>query len=221
MTVRCVDNGYRYSVPGATTPAQTMTDGQYELLKSQVLSGQKFLDIGVEFEQNGVFIRWNGTSFNDHAAEHVAMGGIGAFAVSGAAASVTGTLSKTDLATITIPAGLMGESGKLRIEAQWSFTNSANGKVLGVEFGGQKFAETTRTTEGMFEGTARIRNRSATQQRGPGATAGIAFTGAGGTGAISTFTVDTTVAQNITITGTLTNTGETITLESYSVELLK
>lgn len=49
--------------------------------------------------------------------------------------------------------------------------------------------------------------------------AGIAFAAAPTTGAPATAAVDTSVAQDVMISGQLGNAGATVTLESYLVEL--
>src|SRR5213079_2421852 len=53
----------------------------------------------------------------------------GVLAQSAVAASVTGTLTETVLATIAIPAGAMGVNGAIRVTALWSYTNSADTKT--------------------------------------------------------------------------------------------
>lgn len=141
---------------------------------------------------------------------------------SGAEASVTGTTAETILATITIPGGTMGDDGALRIELMVSYSNNANLKRVKVKFGGVLFGQPADfSTTGMWMGVVRIQNRSAAVQRGPGATAGIATTGQGTTGAISGFTVNTSVDQDIVITGQVDNAADTFKLEGYSIELIK
>lgn len=141
----------------------------------------------------------------------------GVLAQSAVPASVTGTVSETVLATIPIPAGAMGLNGVLRIAPIWSYTNSANNKVLRVYFGGVLLQSITRTTTASEDWFFTIRNRGAanSQVRSPGVTP------QGGTAtAVPTSSVDTSVAQTLEFRGTLANTGETITLEAYIVELL-
>jgi len=133
-------------------------------------------------------------------------------------ASVTGTTSETVFATIPIPAGAMGLSGALRVTTQWSMTNNANTKTGTIRLGG--------TTIGFFGNSAsaslqhqvntRARNSMANQVSGAGGSNSFA----GSTGTVVATTVDMSAAQNLTITGTLAVSTDTLTLESYTVELL-
>ncbi len=149
--------------------------------------------------------------------------GVYILAASAAPVSVTGTASETALATITIPAGAMGVNGAVRIWTQWSYTNSGNAKTLRTRFGGiggtQYMSVAPTTTASMRDVPRIIQNRGAANSQVGGvisATAGFAPT----TGAPVTSAIDTTLAADIVLTGTLANTGETITLESYLVELI-
>lgn len=140
-------------------------------------------------------------------------------AQSAVAASVTGTTNETTLATIAIPAGAMGANGQLRITALFSTTNSANNKILRANIGGTAFLATTVTAVASTSSLVMIRNRNSLASQ-----VGFAPTISAGVGtsatAVVTATVDMSVAQNLTITGQLANTGETITLEAYTVEIL-
>lgn len=130
---------------------------------------------------------------------------------------LTGTTSKTTLVTVAVPAGLMGTNGKLRIQTLWSFTNSANNKILNVDFGGTSFTTATATTTATGQIMTIIQNNNATGSQNAFASSasfGLA------TNSINGGSVDTTAAQNITIAGTLANSGETITLRGYSIEFL-
>lgn len=140
---------------------------------------------------------------------------------SGVAVPVTGTASETSLAAITIPAGAMGANGILRINALFSYTNSGNTKTLRFRFGnglsGTAFATSAGTTVAAIRLETQIQNRNSASSQ----VAGIAGATIGGTSTANvTGTIDTTASQTLTISGQLANTGETITLESYIVELL-
>lgn len=136
-------------------------------------------------------------------------------ASSNTAVSVTGTTTKTALATVSIPAGRF-VSGSLRIRAIFSLTSSANNKTLSFEYAGNNIVSTVLTNSSTIDLSKAIYARSASSQFVQPST-----TLNGGSGvAISTYAVDATAAQNITINGTLADSGETITLESYSIEYL-
>lgn len=141
---------------------------------------------------------------------------------SAVAASVTGTLSETALATVTIKAGVMGTNGQLRITTLWSHTNSANTKTERVRLGGiggTAFLEVNATTTDSGQLMTMIRNRNSASSQ-VGANSGSSGLGLLA-GAIATASLDTAAAQDIAITGQLVTAAESITLESYSVELLR
>jgi len=136
-----------------------------------------------------------------------------------APASVTGTLAETDLATIDIPAGLMGPNGVLRIVCFWSFTNSANTKTVRNRFGASPLSSLQVTAIGSSRTTSYAFNRNAeNSQLGSTATQGISD--GSSAGAWTNLAVDTTVAQTIRITAQLANAGESVTLEGYMVEVM-
>lgn len=138
---------------------------------------------------------------------------------SGVAAPVTGTTAETTLATIPLPAGIMGLNGVLRITMVWTVTNSANNKSLRVVLGGSLFSGVDLTTTASAQFQVHIRNRGvANSQIGFISSSGFPFSTSGGSPV--TGTVDTAVAQNLLITGQLASGAETITLEAYTVELL-
>ena len=71
--------------------------------------------------ENGILCRGNGTKW-------VRLNPIKVFSLS-APVSLTGSTSVVTLATVTIPAGLLGANGKLKIYPLWSTTNNANIKI--------------------------------------------------------------------------------------------
>lgn len=150
------------------------------------------------------------------------LGGI--FAKTGTAASITGTLTETALATVNIPASTVGANGEIKVRTFWTVTNSANNKVLRVRLGGiagSICGGLTPTTIAGLEMTVYIRNKNSASSQylitiGARGTDGLV------TNVISTpTTVDTSASQDLVISGQLANTGETITLEGYAVEIIK
>ncbi len=140
---------------------------------------------------------------------------------SAVAASVTGTTAKTALATVNLTAGALGPNGRLRVTTHFSFTGSANSKTVSWEFGGTAFLSRTETGPTVLalrdQREVANRNSASSQVSWRASTPG----GFGqGTSTLSTGAVDTASAQDLIIYGQLANSGETITLESYLVELL-
>jgi hypothetical protein len=141
---------------------------------------------------------------------------------SASAATVTGILTETTLATCSVPAGAMGATGGVQIRTSWTVTNSANSKTLRARFGGVSGAayQAMAVTSSVAVSDLKvIRNRnSATSQVGSFSAAGFGY--GAGSAPLTTSTVDTNAAVDIVISGQLANTGESITLESYEVWLL-
>jgi len=131
--------------------------------------------------------------------------------------STTGDTNENTLATITIPAGAMGANGIVRITTVFSYTNSANTKSLRVKFGGTTYQNTSVTTTASARYQTQIHNRNATNSQGGGHISGTFATSSGNP---VTSSVDTTAAVTVLITGQNGLGSETITLESYSVEVI-
>lgn len=144
-------------------------------------------------------------------------------AMTGASNSVTGTVNETTLATYTVPANTVGANDALLIIPIWTYTNSANNKIMKIYLGGLSgtlYLNTTFTTSALFQHIIMIRAANATNsQKGfnNGSQSGIGSS----TGSIATSARDMTVAQDIVFTGTLANTGETIALQGYMIALLR
>lgn len=142
--------------------------------------------------------------------------GFRVLAASSVAVPLTGTTSETALATITVPAGTMGANGFLIVTSYWSYTNSANNKTIRARFGGTAIAANvvTTTASAPFHLTIGNRNSASSQIIGMG-TGLIAAT----SGALGTSSQNTAGAIDLTLNGTLASAAETITLESYIVQL--
>lgn len=136
------------------------------------------------------------------------------------AQSVTGTVTETTLASLNIPGGMMGPSGVLRITALFTVTNSANNKTLQVKLGGTSFFAPVLTTSASAQAVVFIRNRGVQNSQIAAAPTGTTFGIGASTVANVTGAVNTALTQPLIITGTLANTGETITLEGFAVEVL-
>lgn len=135
---------------------------------------------------------------------------------SSVAVAHTGDTNETTLATITIPANRLGKNGRMRITAQFSYTNSANNKIIRVRFGNTQFYAATLTTTTHTKVIVDIGNRNSASSQVGGS---LVAAGVGSSAStMPTGTVDTTADRNVTLTGQLANTGETVTLETYSVE---
>jgi len=160
--------------------------------------------------ENGSLWRGNGTKW-------VRLNPIKVFSLS-APVVLTGTTSATTLATITIPAGLIGANGKLKIYPLWATTNNANAKTLRLNIGGALCSTITSQSVPNNSGLLIIRNinSESVQKCSSGLVAGIGAS----FGSIASTTVDTTAATTITLTGQLAVGTDTMTLEDLFVEVV-
>ena len=147
--------------------------------------------------------------------------------MSNVAIPLTGTVAITALVTISVPAGVMGLNGVLRVTTTWTCTNNANAKTARFNFGAagsgtggtQYLSSNLASTTGTRD-MRMVANRGSVSSQF-GMPAGTPVGGWGTTaGALCTTTVDTSAASEICICGTLASSGDTLTLESYSVELM-
>ena len=159
--------------------------------------------------ENGSLWRGNGTKW-------VRLNPIKVFSLSAPVVLKDTTLATT-LATITIPAGLMGANGKLKIYPLWATTNNANIKTLRLNIGGMLCSTMVSQSVPNNSGLLIIRNinSESVQKCSSGLVAGIGSS----SGSIASPTVDTSAATNITISGQLAVGTDTLTLEDLFVEL--
>lgn len=146
--------------------------------------------------------------------------GIRVLGASAVAASVSSGTSEVTLATITVPANAMGANGRLRITTEWTYTNGSNNKTLRVKFGGQTWMQIVATTTAHQKHQIEICNVNATNIQKSFVT-GLVTAFGSSANSIQSGAADTTTSLGITITGQPATGGETITLESYLVELIR
>lgn len=151
---------------------------------------------------------------------------VAASAVQAARNSVNGAgdATETTLATVTLPAGIMGANGLVRISTVWAYTNSANAKTIITRFGGTAgtiYRTLSPTTTATFKDTILIHNVNATNSQK--ANNSSSTTGGYGTtaAALITSAIDTTATVDIVFRCNWAGAvaGETIALESYLVEV--
>lgn len=143
-------------------------------------------------------------------------------AASAVAVPHTGSTAETTLAAIAIPAGAMGANGIVRIEAMFTAASNANSKTAILRFGGTggvAVMSTAWTTQVQARFARTIANRNAANSQVVGSHNNSGGWGTGGGGAITTGAIDTASTVDLLIRGQLANAADTITLESYVVEL--
>jgi len=141
------------------------------------------------------------------------------------AVAVTAPLDTAEniLATVTIPAGLMGVNSSLRINVMFSWTNSANIKMPRIRLGGiggtAFLAITAGSGSSVLQTVTLIRNvNSLSVQKGYPSSVGT--TNGYSTATLVSGAINTGAAQDLVFTGTKATGAESFILESYCVEFL-
>jgi len=119
---------------------------------------------------------------------------------------LTGTTAETTLLTIPIPPSLINKRGRANIIVLMALTNNANAKTVRAKIGGQLVVSATSTNQSLlgFSGWMLNLNSETSQKNGS---------------AVS-LTVDTTIANDLVITGQLANSADTLTLTALSAEII-
>lgn len=136
----------------------------------------------------------------------------------------TGNTLEKVLATIPVPAGLMGETGALRVTVLGSFgENNANEKRFRIRFGASN-AGISGTQLGTVNGASNLSMRGQVQIQNRSTSSQISFPVVSGftvsTSAVETSAINTSNASEIVITGQLGVGTDAIRLEAYLVELI-
>jgi hypothetical protein len=132
------------------------------------------------------------------------------------AVNSTNTTSEETLATIVLPAGVLGLHGYVEVEAFWAQTNNANAKTGKVYFGATAISTQTLTSLALGKQVAKCGNRGSAASQFSEATNTSA---AAVVQAASTAAIDTTNRVAITITSTKGTGTDTVTLEGYVVRV--
>lgn len=128
--------------------------------------------------------------------------------------TLAGSIDPKVLAAVTVPAGVMGNSGMVRVTTTWSVTNNENNKTVSTRFGGTEISSNAVTTVSTYQDHQSIQNRGVNAQ--VFVYGGFSFTGA----PIGTLDKNTAKSQLIEIVGQLSDADDVITLEAYTVELI-
>lgn len=134
--------------------------------------------------------------------------------LSGSAIGFSSSLTGIDevLESFLIPAGTLGVNSILQIEPVWTFTNSANNKILSVKVGEVTIYSATRTTSVVEAPLIVLANRNSVKSQI------TPYSGAyvtAGTVAPTTYAIDFSKDQVVFITGNRANSGDTLKLEYY------
>lgn len=144
-------------------------------------------------------------------------------AQSGVAALSVNSTSEQALATISIPATMMGINGALYVTALWTLTNNANAKALRVRLGGlagTEFQNLAGASLVTVSAALRIQNRGSLASQ-VGASVGMNAFGATSTAAVVTGTINTAADQDLVISAQKATGTDTATLEAYTVQIVR
>ena len=118
------------------------------------------------------------------------------------------------LTSFTIPPRILGVNSILQIEPMWTFTSSANNKILKVKIGGVTVYQAARTTSVKEAPLVVLANRNSVALQIKPYDNSYAFAGLDMPEAYS---IDFSVAVNVQIMGQRTNSGDSLRLEYYRV----
>lgn len=136
------------------------------------------------------------------------------FASSAVAVSCALTAVDEVLASYTIAANTLGVNSILQIEPLWTYTNSANNKIIKVKLAGTTVYSATRTTSVKEAPLIVLSNRnSLASQIQP---YDNAYTTAA-VGTPATYTINFAGSVTVEITGQRANSGDTLKLEYYRI----
>lgn len=147
--------------------------------------------------------------------------GVIVLAQSGVAVPLTGSTIATILANITIPGGCMGPNGSIRVTMLGSMTSNANNKTWIIRYGGAATPYYLAGVSNVNGLAARvtITNRGAVgTQVGPATNIAAEI---GLFGALTTSSENSDANQSVQIIGQLAAGTDTMTAESYIVELIQ
>ena len=173
-------------------------------------------DVGI----NGSLWRSNGTIWS-------LVGGSCVLGQSAVAVSCTSTTNEEVLQSVNLPAGVLGVNGALRLSTLWTCTGAVGTKTLRARLGavalsGSAWLATVRSASAaeclaLIPQVLRNRNVANSQVVYNPANGGVASQSS----AVATFSEDTSVATVCAITGQKATAAEVLTLEGYTLELLR
>lgn len=129
-----------------------------------------------------------------------------------AACTITGV--DEILATVTIPKGILGPNSIIKIEPVWSFTSSANNKIVKVKVGPTILYSATRTTSEKEGPMLLLGNRNSYASQVQPYDTNYATASAGQPNG---YMIDTSKPLTIQITGQRADGSDTLTLEYYLI----
>ncbi|MDE2439850.1 MAG: hypothetical protein KGP14_02405, partial [Betaproteobacteria bacterium] len=141
-------------------------------------------------------------------------------AASAAPVANTGNTTENTLVTVSVPGNILGPNGFIEVWTMWTTTGNTNTKTMKVKYSTAVLNTLTHNTavQTTAAPVGRMQNRNATNSQISTVNQTVGVTGFVG-GSFNTSAIDTTAAQNITLTAQCVTSGtDTITLEAYVVK---
>lgn len=134
----------------------------------------------------------------------------------GSGGAYTGVTSAVQMGAAVIPAGLLGTTGAVIAEGNFSHNSTAGNKTESLTFGGSTVLSVVSTTTLGLDIRKRIQNRAAASQ-----IIRVAVdTGAAQSVAPSLLSIDTAAEVTVAFNGTLAVATDTLVLENFLIEVL-
>lgn len=141
-----------------------------------------------------------------------------AFATTGPGA-FTGTTGAITAVSVTIPANMMGRTGRTNAEFAYSFNNTAGAKTNAVVFGGSNCFTVNSTTQGSLTGRCSVTNRGLTNRQVNEGSYMAASGGVFGNVSSSEYTVTTTSDVTVAFNFNVAVATDHSILETYLVRV--
>lgn len=132
----------------------------------------------------------------------------------------TGATTIQTMATLTLPNGVMGPNGSVRINALWECNNSAGAKTTTVTFGGTSVQSVALTTSTDFTNQIVVRNRGLQNVQVIRLNTSTSPYGTGTT-APTQAAIDTSASVNIVFQGTIAVATDFLILSGFAIEVLQ
>ena len=126
--------------------------------------------------------------------------------------------TETTADTISVLANAIGVNGSLRVQTTWGMNNNANSKSVNVKFGGSTVMGFGFSSVASYSDIRYVRNRGVANKQVIHPTNQGSLSS--GTNAVAYLTIDTSAAQNITLTMNPATASDFVVLEGYTIEVL-
>jgi hypothetical protein len=183
--------------------------GIYTWAQLTALTGAPAYSEAIVSDYNNIRVMYDGTRWVPVGPQVLARSAV--------AIATPADLTEDVLATLAVPAGVMGINGALCLTCHWTFTSSANNKTPRVRFSGP--AGTVISTSTFTTGTAMTFTTTVTN-RGAANSQYAESRTVNGVANVQGTSQDTAAASSLVITGQKALAGETLQLEAYVLELL-